>query len=297
MNIEKNIILETLMRDLESYPRSVKKVAMYVIDHPSEFGMGAVRDTAKLAGVSTNSLVRLANLLGFESFQQLREPFRQALTSQAADADSDRWIEDLYARGGAARTKANVASSLIGNVVQSIRQTNPELIEQAAKTILSANKVYLLGTRAPYGLVHFFYYVGRMALSNLDIAPRHANSPIDELLHIDEGDVVFAISTVPFSRDTIEACQWARKRGAKLILLSDSAAESLPLRADISIIVPVATAMHFPSFVGVQAVLEWLLVEIGEQGGEEIQNRIESFQQMRDQASVYWSENKTKVMF
>ncbi len=289
MDPTKNRILEILMRDLESYPRSIKKIAMYVIDHPSEFGMGSVRDTAKQAGVSTNSLVRLANMLGFETYQQFREPFRQALTNQASNADSSRWIEELHARGGASRTKANAASSVISNVVQAIQQTKPEMIEETAKAILSARNVYLVGSRAPYGLIHFFYYVGRMALSNMDIAPRHANSPIDEILQVGEEDVVFAVSTTPFSKDTIDACTWAKQRGAKLILLSDSAAESLPLRADIAIIVPVATSMYFPSFVGAQAILEWLLAEISVQGGAEIQARIESFKQMRTDASVYWS--------
>ncbi len=290
MDLQKRRIIAMLMEDMESYPRSIKKIAMYVVDHPDEFGMASIRDTAKAADVSTNSLVRLANMLGFESFQQLRAPFRQALTHRPTATEPDQWIEDLYQRGGPSRTKANAASSVISNVTKAIRDISPETIEAAARAILLARKVYLLGSRAPYGLAHYLYYVGRMALNNLEIAPRHANSAVDEILHASEQDVVFAISMTPFTLDTINACRWAKKKGAKLILLSDSAAESLPLQADLTIITPISTSMYFPSFVAAQAVLEWLLEEISYQGGPQIKSRIESIRQMRLDASVYWPE-------
>ncbi len=81
--------------------------------------------------------------------------------------------------------------------------------------LLDAHNVYLTAVRASYAMAYYFHYVGgRMALPSLQLIPRHMNSAIDELNYAGPGDVMIAISfTPPYSRETIEACKFARNRG------------------------------------------------------------------------------------
>lgn len=286
--IHKSRIIEQLTRELSAYPKSLRRIAMYVIDNPAEFGMDSIRDSAALIGVSTNSLVRLAKKLGFKTYHQFRAPFREALTASASSGDSGQWIGELYERGGKERARADAATSVMGNVTDALRQTDADSIALAADCILEAKKVFLVATRGPYALVHYFYHVGRIALPNLVIAPRHANAPVDEILTADENDVVLAISSMPYSRETIDACEMAKKKGAKLILMSDSAANSLPLTPYITLVSPVSTPHYFESYVGFFALLEWLLTVLVERGGDDIQKRIQMFNDLRNEANLYW---------
>ncbi|WP_020593080.1 MurR/RpiR family transcriptional regulator [Kiloniella laminariae] len=293
--IAKSLVVEQLTRELPSYPKSLHQAAVFIIDNPAEFGMKSIRDTAEATGVSTNTLVRLAQKLGFESYQELREPFRTALTLNAATTNTSQWIGELYERGGIERTRADTVTSVLGNVTEALRQNDAGAIDQAVDLILGAGKVYLMGTRASYTLVHYLYYVGRMALPNLVVAPRHANSPVDEILNISAEDVAIAMSITPFAKETIEACEYAKSQGAKLILMSDSTANSLPLKPDITLISPVRTPRYFEnysgfdSFVGFFALAEWLITALVEKGGAETMHRIQSLDQKRKDAKVYWS--------
>lgn len=292
--VDKTRIVEQLTRELNSYPKSLRRIAMYIIDNPAEFGMKSIRDSATATGVSTNTLVRLAQKLGFESYNQLRAPFRAALTTNASNASTSQWINELYDRGGIEQIRADTVTSVIGNVTEALRQNEAEVIDEAADLILKAKSVYLMGTRAPYTLVHYLNYVGRMALPNLIVAPGHANSPVDEILNVEEDDLVLAVSITPFSRETIEACKIAKSRGAKLILMSDSTANSLPLKPDITLIAPVGTPRNFDgfvgfdSFVGFFALSEWLLTAVVEKGAPDTKQRIQRFNQYRKETNVFW---------
>ncbi|MCZ4282296.1 MurR/RpiR family transcriptional regulator [Kiloniella laminariae] len=290
----KSLVVEQLTSALPSYPKSLRRAAIFIIDNPAEFGMNSIRDSAEATGVSTNTLVRLAQKLGFESYQQLREPFRLALTSNVATANTSQWVNELYERGDKERIRADTVTSVVGNVTEALRQNDTDAIELAAELILAAENVYLMGTRASYTLVHYLYYIGRMALPNLIVAPRHANSPLDEILGVSSKDMVIAISITPFAKETIEACRYAKSRGAKLLLLSDSTANSLPLKPDITLISPVGTPRHFEnfygfdSFVGFFALSEWLITALVEKGGDKITKRIQSVNYLRKSAKVYW---------
>ncbi len=76
--------LKKILPDLS--PR-LGAAAKYIVDNASDFGLDPIRETARKAGVSTYSLVRLAEKLGFDGYDELREPFRHALVSASAVVD------------------------------------------------------------------------------------------------------------------------------------------------------------------------------------------------------------------
>ena len=78
----KNRTLTSLKEKMPMLSPRLRIVAKYIVDHPSDFGLDSIRETARKSGVSTYSLVRAANSLGFESYDQLREPFRHALVTE-----------------------------------------------------------------------------------------------------------------------------------------------------------------------------------------------------------------------
>lgn len=75
-------LLDQLKTQIENLPPALSAAAKYIIDTPGDFGLDPIRVSATKAGVSANSLVRLAVHLGFESFEALRAPFRAALTTE-----------------------------------------------------------------------------------------------------------------------------------------------------------------------------------------------------------------------
>ena len=73
-----------------------------------------------------------------------------------------------------------------------------------------------------------------MAHPGLHLIPRHMGSAIDDLLDADEGDCLLAMTVRPYSSDTIRSMRFAREKGARIILISDSEVIAPGIQADVT---------------------------------------------------------------
>jgi DNA-binding MurR/RpiR family transcriptional regulator len=165
-------------------------------------------------------------------------------------------------------------------------------MERVAEMLLGARNVYLTAVRASYALAYYLHYVGRMALPSLQLIPRHMNSAIDELNYAGEGDVMIAITFTPYSRETIEACKFAVRKGVKLIMISDSDVISSEFTAQETLVASVLSTHHFGCYAGAMAVIENLLALLVAQGGVDAKHRIKSYESLRKENNAYWIAQK-----
>lgn len=72
---EKNRTISAIKKGFLNYSLRMKKVAKYTLDNQADFGLDAIRETARKSGVSTYTLVRMSQKLGDDSYEKLRDPF------------------------------------------------------------------------------------------------------------------------------------------------------------------------------------------------------------------------------
>jgi DNA-binding MurR/RpiR family transcriptional regulator len=267
-------------------------VAKYIVDHPADFGLDPIRETARKSGVSTFTLVRMAEKLGFDGFEELREPFRHALVSGGQVTEFPDWVDTQRNRGPTGFAHADAAVNSVNVVRRSIERQSTDQMHRVVEMLLGARNTYLTAVRASYGLAYYFHYVARMALPSLQLIPRHMNSAIDELNDADENDVLVAITFTPYSKETIEACEFAKKRGVKLIILSDSEVISAEFTPDENLIASVISTHHFGCYAGAMAVMENLLALLVQAGGNDAKQRIKNYEDLRLSHDAYWGPRK-----
>lgn len=288
----KNRTISTLKEAVPELPPRLRQVAKYIIDHPSDFGLDSIRTTAQKCGVSTYTLVRMATRLGFAGYDEMREPFRNALVSSSALVMHPDWIDTLAEQGASGRAQADAALNSMGIVQRSLERQSAAQMQRVAEMLLGARTVYLTAVRASFAIAYYLHYVGRMALPTLHLIPRHMNSAIDELAYAGEGDVMIAISFTPYSRETIEACKFARARGVKLIMISDSDVISSEFMPEETLVASVQSTHHFGCYSGAMAVVESLLALLMRQGGADAQARIKTYEDLRKANNAYWIAQK-----
>ena len=288
----KNRTLSLLKEKMPDMSLRLRIVAKYIVDHPSDFGLDSIRETARKSGVSTYTLVRAANSLGFESYDQLREPFRHALVSSTGFSEASEWLKNLRQEGALGRVQADAAANTLAIVERSLQHQTQDQMQQIVDLLLGARTVYLTAVRASYSLAYYLQYVGRMALPYMHLIPRHQNSAIDDLNDAGSEDVMIAITFTPYSRETIDACKFAVKRGVKLILISDSDMISSEFQADYTLVASVLSTHHFTCFSGGMALIENLLALLVQQAGASARDRIKSYEDLRIENNAYWIAKK-----
>lgn len=285
-------ITNHLRRDIDGMPTQLRAAAKYIIDHPGDFGIDPVRVTAEKIGVSPNVLVRLAQRMGYDGFDAFRSPFRQALVADSDDRLRPDWLTRLRTEGDFGAMQADFAQNELNVVTRSLRATEPEKLRQATQYILKSRRCFVTATRASYALAYYFHYAGRMAHPGLHLIPRHMGSAVDDLLDASKDDCLLAISVRPYSSDTIRSLRFARDKGARIILISDSDVIAPGIQTDITLPVSARSLHHFSSFSGAMAVLECLLGHLFAEGGATARLRVEDYQKAREDTGAYWQPSK-----
>ncbi|UWS81992.1 MurR/RpiR family transcriptional regulator (plasmid) [Phaeobacter sp. G2] len=285
-------LIAVLKDHIGQMPAKLAQAAKYIIDNPGSFALDPVRDTARKAQISANSFVRLADRLGYDSFDALRRPFRDALITSNEGPGAADWIGQMAGHGPAAALQASAVQSELNMVSRSLRQMGADRTQAIVETLRSAKQCYVTASRASYALAYYFHYVARMALPAIDLVPRHVGTTLDDLIGLGPEDCLIAITFAPYSTSTIQALRQARKLGARIVLISDSEVIAPGVEADHVLTVTTASLHPFGAYGGAMAVLDCLLTHLIEAGGAEARHRIEAYEALRQDSGAYWTGAK-----
>jgi DNA-binding MurR/RpiR family transcriptional regulator len=281
-----------LKEGLAQFSPQLRVAAKYVVDQPSDFGLDPIRETARKAGVSTYTLVKMAKIIGFPSYEAFRQPFRHALVSDAFVRTDPAWLTDVRTDSEIGTVYADAAKNALSIVTHSLERQMADEFQEIAEMLFSAGSVYLTAVRSTYAVAYYLHYVGRMALPTLQLIPRHHNSAIDDLNDAVAGDVLIGITVTPYSRETVEACEFAQKKGIKLLLITDSEVVSSVLKPEFTLVASVLSTHNFGSMSGMMSVVDLLLAFLMHHGGQDARDRIKSYEQVRVENNAYWIAQK-----
>jgi DNA-binding MurR/RpiR family transcriptional regulator len=266
-------VLERLQSAYASLAPRLRKAARYVLDNPNDIGVSSMRQIASAADVAPNTLVRMAKGLGFDGYEEMRRPFRDAMRRGVEGfPDRARWLQSLARSGSHGELFSQLADTSLNNIETLFSITSAADLKRAASVIVKARTAYVLGMGSCF-------------------TPQQASLPIDDLARIGRKDVLFAATYRPYRQETVEAARYAKARGARLISLTDSRSSPIAADADVMLLAPTGTPQFFPSMLAMVAMLESLLAFIVSQTGPEAVASIESFHANRSASQVYWPDD------
>lgn len=283
-------IVAALTEGFDGFSAQIQRAARFVVEHQREIGVQSMRALAAKAEVHPNTLVRLAQALGFDGWEAMRERFRDFMVSgEALGGYRDRatWLKKLAAEGGSAEVIAQMAEATNQNAAEMWRRQSPAALERIADLLMAAPTVYVVGMGSAYSLAHQFWYVARMAFPGIVPIPRHGGQPVDDLAYLTPDDVVMALTFQPYRAETMAAARLAREVGATLVGVTDSPTSPLARESDHALITPTHSPQFFQSHAAATALLEGLIAVMVSRAGDEAADRIAAFHDRRVEAGIY----------
>lgn len=282
-------VLTALSDALEDLTPELRKAAAHVLENPYEVGISSIREMADAAGVKPNTFVRLGRSIGFEGYDDFREPFREEIRSggKANFPDRARWLQEMRQQGRMGGIYADMVSAAIRNIEDTFAGIGEEQLRAAAEDIWTCRQVFVLGVGVNNANARNFAYLASTGMVQFHAIPRPGSVPVDDLAWADERDVLIAITCQPYRREVIEAVEVAREQNVKIVGISDSRASPLITNADHGFVVAVDTPQFFPSSVSTIALLETLLSFVIAAASPQIVERVEKFHERRHQLGIY----------
>lgn len=281
-------VLKRLSDELGDLTPEARKAATYVLENPHDVGVSTVREIAEAAKVKPNTVVRMARQVGYEGYEDFREPFRDAIRDGSANfPDRARWLQEIRRSGDLGGLYADMVEGAIGNIVDTFANTDSTKMKQAAEAIWNSENVYTLGVGVNNSNARNFVYLASTGMVRFHAIPRPGSTPIDDLAWADENDTLIAITCKPYRREVVEAVRLAKKQGLTIVGISDSPASPIIREADHGFVVSADTPQFFPSSVSTIALLETLLSFVVAVASDEIVSRVEKFHERRHALGIY----------
>ncbi len=281
-------VLTRLADELTDLTPEARKAATYVLENPRDVGVSTVREIAEAAQVKPNTVVRMARQIGFDGYEDFREPFRDAIRRGAADfPDRVRWLQDIRRSGALGELYADMVQGALRNIEDTFAGITANALQTAAETIWASRNVFTLGVGVNNSNACNFTYLASTGMVQFSAIPRPGSTAVDDLAWADARDVLIAITCKPYRTEVVEAVQIAREQGVRVIALSDSPASPIIRGADHGFVVAAETPQFFPSSVSTIALLETLLSFVIAVASDEVVKRVETFHKRRHQLGIY----------
>ncbi len=282
-------ILQTLTNALAGMSPQVRQAATYVLDHPGEVAVTSMRGIAEAAAVKPNTLVRMARAVGFDGYEDFRDPFRQ----QAADGtrsfpDRARFLQSINEGGRHGSLLADLAAAALGNVETLFAEVHAEDLKAAADLIDGARRTNILGVGTAKPLAENFAYVASMAVDNVTAIPT-IGLAIDDVARMTGDDVLVAMTFSPYRVEIVDAVVLAADRGVPVVAVTDSWAAPITSPATHAFVVPNDSPLPFSSNIAAVALLEALLAFMVADAPADVVEAIHTFHANRRAAGIYSS--------
>ena len=176
--------------------------------------------------------------------------------------------------------------------VENIRHTLDGIsrsdFHDAVEAIVKAKNVYIIGVRSSAMLANFLSYSLQMIFDNVRLIDTTAGSELfQQMMAIGEGDVMVAISFPRYSKRVIKAVEFARRAGADVIALTDSAESPIAPSAQQVLIAQSDMASYVDSLVAPLSLLNAIIVAVSRAREEEVRERLEKLEHIWDEYDVY----------
>lgn len=282
--------IEEKYRDLS---KGQKRVAEYVLDNYDKAVFLTAARLGEVVGVSESTVVRFATQLGYKGYPEFQKALEELVRNRL---NSIQRMKVTYGRISQSQILETVLQSDIEKIKQTLNGIDHSAFNQAIDTILNARKIYVLGIRSCAPLAAFMSFYLNLLCDNVIAVNTNSSSEIfEQLIRIGEEDVIIGISFPRYSQRTLKALEFASKRKAKIITLTDSVHSPINIYSSCNLIARSDMASIVDSLVAPLSVVNALIVALCMKKQEEVIGTLETLEQIWGEYQVYSGDELNRI--
>lgn len=254
-------LLTTLSRLNGNFSKSQRQIAKFIVENYDRAAFMTAGRLGDEVCVSESTVVRFAAELGYGGYPEMRkamqEMIRNRLTSVQRIEVAKRMID-----------QRNIMKSVLNADIEKLQNTLEELdqdsFDMAVDAIVNAKRVYIVGMRTSTSLASFLGSYLNLLRENVTVIKDTAASEVfEQLIRVSEGDLFIGISFPRYSKHTVDAMQFAKKRGAYTIALTDGESSPFCGISDVNLFAKSDMVSFLDSLVAPMSLINALIVAVG----------------------------------
>ena len=239
-------LADQIVQAFDTMSEQLQAAAQYVLNQPHEVALLSMREQARQAGVQPATMTRLAKHLGLAGYEDIRQRHADAMRG-----DVTGFAGRVGAQAKSQKLKGDqvLAADMLGGIAAQVSQLSQpqslEMLVEAARLLGTARRIYCLGLRSSHSPAWHLHYILSLAGKHSIMLDAIGGIGADALGSASAGDVMVAVSVLPYTRQTIEIADYAGEASVPLIAITDSLVAPLAQLAACTLVVPTES----PSFL------------------------------------------------
>ena len=278
-------LFELLDERLPEMSKSHKLIAGYIKKSGEIAAYLTATKLGAAIGVSESTVVRFALELGFSGYPEFQSVLQQSLRSKLTAAQridvADNMLSD-------SRVASGILTADMNNIKESLANLDEESFNQAVDTICRAKSIFIIGIRSSSMLADFLNHYLCYMFGNVKLLfSNSTNELFEQIFRITKDDVLIAISFPRYSSRTKLAAEFAKKKGASVIAITDSDSSPIASYADSKLYAKSDMASFVDSLVAPLSIINALIAAIGRKKKDTIKETFDDLEKIWEEYDVY----------
>jgi len=245
-------IKEKITSKYNSLPKNQKKIADYCINNFDKIPFVNVHDLSLATGASVASVVRFSQRAGFKGFSELRDSITGSLQKEL----TNKQIYPLFEKRRAEEDLLTEVANLdIKNINDTLNLVERKTFDFVIDRISKAERVFTAGLGISYLLSEILaYQLTQVGISSSVL--QHSHTLFNEhILFLNPKDLLIVFSFPPYSKETIEAAEFASKRKIDVISITNKHASPVTFFTKANLIVKSENMLFTNSFAAISVLI------------------------------------------
>ncbi|PVA10556.1 RpiR family transcriptional regulator [Pelagivirga sediminicola] len=279
-------VREAIRAHYAALTQSERKFAQALLDNYPAAGLTSITIAAANAEVSTPTLARLVQKLGFKGYPQFQQALLAELEAKASGPTQrrDRWASDVPE----SHLLNRFATAIGDNIQQTLANVDSAQFDSATQLLADTDRrLYVVGGRisralADYAFTHFQAVRRRIT----HMTSSSATWP-HYVLDMEEGDVLLLFDMRRYETNLLRLAELATARGVRVILITDQWASPAATHAAHTFHCWTQIPSAWDSNTSTMMLLEALIAAVQEANWPETRERYERLDSIFDAARLF----------
>lgn len=279
-------ISDLLQDKRDALTRSERQLSDVILQNYPASGLGTITTLAEAAEVSTPTVARLVQKLGFKGFPEFQRSLRSELNEKISNplTKREKWVDDAPD----AHLLNRFTKAVIDNIGQSMAKIDPQDFEAACSKLAEPNrKVFVVGGRITRTLADYFFLHLQIIRPDVVHIASNSNAWPHYVLDAEPGDVVVIFDIRRYENSTLKLAELATERGAEIILFTDQWRSPIAQHAAVTFTCQIAAPSAWDSNLAILLLEEIVIAEVQERCWDSTKERIEALEDMFDRTRFF----------
>lgn len=275
------ILKETIEKEFNNLSKGQQKAAKYLLDHPKDFAVKSAGEIGKRIGVSETTVIRFCYSIQLSGYSELQKMVREQLLK--ANSTLGQYFTNKVELAEKPEFLANVMEKDCLHIRETMQNISQDDFDALVDRLIESKNIYITGLRSSFSAASWLSFTLGVVRGNAKLIRPDTDDLLLTVTEMDKDATFIAISFDRYMKDTIKLAELAKKQGAFVIGITDSAIAPIKEHADLLFQIHSSEKSTIDAAPALFSFLNAMIAGVSIQDRERFQTRKEQYEKLESE--------------